>query len=461
MPIRFATILFVFAFTFAASAQQHPAVLMISIDGLRPDYVTHADEHQLRIPNLLRFIAEGTYAEGVRGVLPTVTYPSHTTLVTGVWPAVHGIVNNQIFDPEHRYDGAWYWYADQIRVPTLWDAAHAAGLVTASVSWPVTVDANSIDYNIPEYWRGTLAPDGGATEDRFMMNAVSRPVRDLAEMQQRLGPYMKGNETTIEGDRTRTKFSIDILSRHHPAFMTIHLSSLDEEEHLHAPFSPEADADLEAIDGLVGQLIAAARDANPNTVVVIVSDHGFAPVHTAVNLYLSFLQAGLITLGKPSASGAMPTVQSWIAEPWLGGGVAAIVMHDPTDTAAKERVKQLLDKLAADPANGIDRVLTAEEAKPLGGFPTATFLVTFKIGFYTAGGLTGPLVTSTPGRGTHGYSPDHPEMRASFFAMGPEVSRGRDVGVIDMRQIAPTVAQFLGIAFPSAEGTPLSDARVP
>jgi predicted AlkP superfamily pyrophosphatase or phosphodiesterase len=456
MKLRPAVLCLMFLSVLSGFSQTHHPVLMISIDGMRPDYVTHAEEHGLRIPNLRRFVAEGTYATGVRGVYPTVTYPSHTTLVTGVWPAEHGILNNQVFDPEHRFDGEWYWYADEIKVPTLWDAAHSAGLRTASVSWPVTVGSKTIDYDLPEYWRGTLAPDGGSAGDRLMMDAVSRPGGELKEMESRLGPYMKGNETTIEGDNTRTSFAVDILKRHHPDFMTVHLSSLDEEEHLHGPFSAEANADLEALDGLVGKLSAAARESNPDTTVIIVSDHGFAPIHDAVNLYIPFLQAGLITVGKTQPGSALPAVQSWTAEPWLAGGMAAIILKNPEDTAVRMQVKQLLEKLAADPANGIDRILENDAIRQIGGFPAATFLVTFRIGFYTGAGLTGSLLTPTSGRGTHGYPPDDPEMRSSFFALGPAVARRGDLGVIDMRQIAPTVANLLGVALPTAHGKALT-----
>src|SRR5713226_10343079 len=70
----------------AAQEKVAPILVMISIDGLRPDYITAADAHGAKVPNLRRFLKEGTYAEGVVGVVPTVTYPSHTTLVTGVWP---------------------------------------------------------------------------------------------------------------------------------------------------------------------------------------------------------------------------------------------------------------------------------------------------------------------------------------------------------------------------------------
>ena len=118
---------------------------MISIDGLKPEYITQADAHGMKIPYLRTLVRNGTYAEGVVGIWPTITYPSHTTLITGVWPAEHGIYNNVEFDPEQQFGGAWNWYAAQIHVPTLWQAAHQAGLRTASVGWPVSVNAEGVD----------------------------------------------------------------------------------------------------------------------------------------------------------------------------------------------------------------------------------------------------------------------------------------------------------------------------
>src|ERR1700761_6516259 len=82
---------------FAQPAQR--GLMMISIDGMKPDYVTHADEHGLKIPHLRKLLADGAHADGVRGVLPTVPYPSHTTLITGVYPSKHGIYNNVAFNP--------------------------------------------------------------------------------------------------------------------------------------------------------------------------------------------------------------------------------------------------------------------------------------------------------------------------------------------------------------------------
>ena len=206
--MRPAILLFLAASAAASAQTPHHPVLLISIDGMRPDYVTQADVHHLRIPTLRRMLAQGAYAEGVQGVFPTVTYPSHTTLVTGVAPALHGIVNNQLFDPERHFSGAWFWYAPDIKVPTLYTAAHAAGLTTAAVSWPVTADSPAIDFLIPEYWRTASSADAFNPDDRRLMDALSRPSGEVARIETRTAtPYMRGNETTIEGDEIRTRYS--------------------------------------------------------------------------------------------------------------------------------------------------------------------------------------------------------------------------------------------------------------
>ncbi len=197
------------------------------------------------------------------GCGPPVTYPSHTTLLTGVSPAEHGIYNNLVFDPQRTFSGAWNWYAPQIRVPTLWQVAHDAGLRTASVGWPVSAGTTDVDWLIPEYWR-TSPSQSLNPSDRELMAALSRPDTMLDQMQRELGPYMMGNDTSRNGDEIKTRYALDILRKQKPAFMTIHLSSLDEEEHEHGPFSREANQDLEAIDAMVSQLADAARANDPS-----------------------------------------------------------------------------------------------------------------------------------------------------------------------------------------------------
>ncbi len=84
-------------------------VLLVSIDGLRPGDVIEADQRGLKIPTLRGLEGAGAYADGVVNVTPTVTYPNHTTLITGVAPRTHRIANNTVFDPLGRNEEGWYW----------------------------------------------------------------------------------------------------------------------------------------------------------------------------------------------------------------------------------------------------------------------------------------------------------------------------------------------------------------
>lgn len=433
----------------AANPTLAASVLMISVDGLKPEYVLQADAHGLKIPFLRGLLREGTYARGVTGVWPTVTYPSHTTLLTGLSPAEHGIYNNLEFDPKHQFAEAWYWYAQQIRVPTLWQAAHEAGLSTASVGWPVSVGATDVDYLIPEYWRIFRPTAVLNPSDADLIAALSRPEGMLQKMQKRLGPFMLGNDPSPPGDEIKTRFALDILRSQKPKFMTIHLSSLDEQQHLHGPFSAEVDRDLEVIDGQLAQLFAASRANDPDAIALVVSDHGFVPITHQVNLMPAFLHADLI-----------PSDGAWKAQPWGAGGMAAVMLNQPGDQRTASRVRELLQSLQSDPRNGIAEILERDAIQQRGAFPGASFLVVMKLGYHVINDATSALVSGVSGApGSHGFSPEYPEMRAAFLIAGTGIAQHRDLGVIDMRQIAPTVALLLNVRLPSATFAPLAISR--
>ena len=427
----------------SAAAQQPvqtPLLLMISIDGLRPDYVTAADAHGAKIPNLRRFLTDGAFAQGVVGVIPTVTYPSHTTLITGVSPATHGIFGNTVFDPLGQNQSGWYWYSEDIRVPTLWDAAARAGLSTASVQWPVSVGAR-VTWNIPEFWRA------GTPDDAKLLRAVSTPGL-LAELEPELGPYPRA--LTVESDEERTRYAVRILEKKRPNLMTLHLIALDHVQHVKGAFTAETFAVLERLDVLVGTLRATAETVAPGGAhVAIVSDHGFGKTAMQLNLHGEFRRAGLLTVG------AQGKVTDWKAMPWTAGGAIAVMLKDPGDAATLVEVRALLDRLSADPANGIDRVLDAAALRARGGFPTAAFLVGLKPDWHAGSSLNGPLVGKATVAGTHGHLPDLPDLHASFFVVGPGVPAGRALGLIDMRDIATTLARRLNLSLPAAEGKEL------
>jgi len=425
----------------AALAQGKPAPLLvvISVDGLRPDYVTAANVHGAKVPNLRKFMTDGAYADGVVGVVPTVTYPSHTTLVTGVWPAKHGIWANTTFDPlEKNYQG-WYWYAEDIRVPTLWDAARQADRTTASIQWPVTVGA-SITWNIPEFWRA------GTPEDARLIHAVSTKGL-LDEAGAEIGPFRGGIDTSSEGDVVRGRYAAWILERKQPGLLTLHLTALDHIEHETGPFSEESVAVLEQLDTVIGKVWEAAERIAPGRAyVAVVSDHGFTNYDQQLNLLSAFREAKLFTTNEKG------NITDWRAMPWETGGSAAIVLKDPHDQAALGEVRDLLAKLAADRANGIDRVLEAEELHKRGGYPDASFFVSLKPGWRTGAALTGPFLAKVKPGGTHGELPDLPDLRAAFFLVGPGVPAGKNLGLIDMRDVAPTLAKEAGLTLPTADG---------
>jgi predicted AlkP superfamily pyrophosphatase or phosphodiesterase len=431
-----------------ASAQDKtpPALVMVSVDGMKPEYVTQAEQHGARVPNLRQMMKEGAYAEGVQGVVPTVTYPSHTTLVTGVWPAKHGILANTLFDPLDKGKQAWYWYAEDIKVPTLWDVAREAGRTTASVQWPVTVGAK-ITWDIPEVWRA------GDENDLKLIHAVSTPGL-MEEMKKDVGEYRGGIDAAIEADEVRTRYAVWILMAKKPSLLLLHLLALDHIEHETGPFSPEAIAVLEREDAAIGYLRSAAEHAFLARPVVfaVVSDHGFVKVEKQVNFGPAFVQAGLITLDKKEK------VTDWKAFPWATGGSAAIVLKDPKDQAVAAQVRELLAKLASDPpngtgnGNGIDRVLEADELHKRGGYPPASFFVGLKPGWKNGYVLTGPIVQNVKLSGTHGALNDLPELRSSFFVVGEGVPKNKNLGVIDIRDIAPTLAGLVGLQMKSADG---------
>ena len=426
----------------AQGQQQPPLVVMISVDGLRPDYITAADAHGAKVPNLRRMMKEGTYADGVTGVVPTVTYPSHTTLVTGVWPAKHGIYGNAVFDPLQKNYQGWYWYAEDIRVPTLWDAAAQAGRKTASIQWPVTVGAH-ITWDIPEFWRANTE------DDAKLLRAVSTPGL-LLEGEKEVAPYPMGIDATVPGDEIRGRYAEWMLEKKHPDLMTLHLIALDHIEHETGPFSPESISVLESLDAVIGKVRETAERAAPGRAyVAVVSDHGFAKTDAQLNLFPVFAQAKLFTVDEKGK------ITDWKAMPWVTGGSAAIMLKDAGDTTTLAQVRELLAKLAADPANGIDRVLNAEELHQRGGYPTASFFVSLKPGWRTGSTLEGPVVSKTKPGGTHGELPDLPDLRAAFFIEGPGVPAGRSLGIIDMRDVAPTLAHLAHLSLPSADGKAL------
>ncbi len=436
--------LFLAAVLSATPAMAEP-VLLISIDGLRPGDVIEAQQRGLKIPNLRKFVTEGAYATGVVGVLPTVTYPSHVTLLTGASPARHGVVSNTTFDPKQINHGGWYWYASDIRVPTLWSEASAAGKTVGNVHWPVSVGAAGVTWNLPQIWRT------GHADDAKLLTALATPGL-VAELERATGEtYAQGIDESIAGDENRGRFAVKLIETHKPDFVTAYLTALDHEQHAEGPGTAKAHEVLERIDAVVGTLVAAELAAHPDAAIAVVSDHGFETVGRETNFFRAFIDAGLIRLDDKGA------VAGWDAMPRTDGGSVAIVLARD-DRALEARVRDLLAKLKADPANGIAAVADRTEIARMGGNPEAAFFINLAPDAIAAGfgGASAPLRGTPKSKGAHGYFPTAKNLRSTFLIMGRGVPEGRSLGEIDMRSIAPTIATLLEIKLPGAEVSPLA-----
>ena len=176
-----------FADKFAQSAQSTSAkpvqhVIVISIDGMKPESYTEPDAHGLKIPTLRQIVRDGASSDGVQPVMPTVTYPSHTTMVTGVNPGTHGIVTNPAWDPFGQNYNGYRWYEEDIRVPTLWQLARQHGLHTALIHWPVTVGAQA-DIIVPEIWRANIPGGSEASARTFHARHSRRGLQGISRFQ--------------------------------------------------------------------------------------------------------------------------------------------------------------------------------------------------------------------------------------------------------------------------------------
>jgi len=432
--------------TIAPRTDSH--VIMISIDGLVPEYYTSPAQIGLKVPNLTRMKLGGAYAEGVEGVYPSVTYPAHTTLVTGVRPATHGIIHNRIFEaPPDPQTKAWYWFSKELKSETLWTLAKRAGLVTGAVGWPVTVGAE-IDYLVPEIWdpaEPTPTPKRAAE-----FSTPGLLAKALAD-----GLASDGDKST---DERRTALSEFIITSYKPNLMLIHLVDLDSAHHKYGPRSPQAKEVTEREDQYIGRIVEATRKAGifEKTTFFIVSDHGFAEVEKRFNPNVLLVKEKLITLG---ASG-VPT--DWKAAAWPAGGSCAIVLKDPGDKETAARVEKLFTDLSARGNSPINRVLNQAQLKKLGAIPGAVLMLDAAPGYVFEGAFAGPDVRSSGDyRGTHGQLPSRAEMRSSLIIYGAGARVGARASLTKMIDIAPTGAGLLNLIFPTAEGTPVMELVKP
>ena len=418
-------------------------VVLISVDGLRPEFYL---EERWPAPMIRRMAREGAHAERVRGVTPTVTYPSHTTLVTGALPARHGITHNRPFEAGGP-SGAWNVESERIRVPTLWDAVAEQGGTSAGVSWPVSVGAR-IDWNIPEFWSvsGTEGALTGAAAHTAALRSRVTPAGLLEEIEARtLGafpPFYWGRNRSRED--AVGAMAGHLIETYRPTLLVVHLNQTDYHQHAFGREHPEVELAVAAVDRAIARMAEAAERAGilDRTAFVISGDHGFVDVDTRLSPNVWLVEAGL--------HGPGPGRGEWRAAFHPAGGSAFLRLRDPGDEAAVAEVRRVLSQLPAD-TRSLFRVVEREELAALGADPESPLALAAVPGVTIDGETSGPARGPATG-GSHGYFPDVPEVATGFIAWGAGVAAGRTVPVMSLQDVAPVVAALLGLEFSPPDG---------
>ncbi len=409
-------------------------VILVSIDALRPAFY---EDDTWPAPTLQQLAGEGAVARSVRSVFPALTYPAHTTLVTGALPARHGVTHNRPFEPGGA-SGRWHWCADAIDAPTLWEAVAAAGGTCAAVGWPTTVGA-ALDWNVPDVW----SPDR-KDESVPEIRAHTTPPGLFEELEREATGALRPDNFalgTLARDDRIGDMAAYLFERHRPTLLLVHLVGTDHLQHENGGTNPKIRRAVAVADRAVGKLLEVAErvGARGRTAVVVTGDHGTTDVHTRLEPNVWLAGAGLLEEDG-----------EWRALFQASGGSAFLRVRDPGDDGAASGVRETIGRIGAGP-RGLFRVVEREELDALGADPAAAFALAGEPGVVFGEDRSGPPLRAAAGAG-HGHHPDLEVMRTGLVAAGAGVRRRGTVPLLRLTDVAPLVAALLGVDFDAPDG---------
>lgn len=450
LSLRSLTAFLLLVSSFAVQAQDNAAiparertVVLISIDGM-PAWLW-ADP-TLPVPNLRRLAREGAVGERMTVSNPSITWINHTTLVTGVTPQKHGVLFNGLLvrqpAPLPPIVEPWRDKAELVRVPTVYDVAHQSGLTTAQVDWVAILNSGTVNWEFLE-----IPKAGGVIERELVEKGVVTS--------QEISGFGKGKNIAWR-DMIWTEAACHIMRTHKPNLLLFHLLTTDAINHANGPGSQASHTAFAYVDRLVGDLLKAIQEAGlkDRATVLIATDHGFKKVSKIVYPNVVLRKAGMIQIDKEQVSSTDAYVMAQ-------GGMAFVYV---TDRARREVLLPQLRELFTA-AEGVDRVIDGNEGPSL-GMPTPSEnqgmgdLVLFaKAGYAFQGKYDGeePVAVSTNYLGTHGYPNSDPELDGAFIAWGYGIKPGTRVPRVSNLDVAPTLAELLGVKLPNVEGKVLRE----
>lgn len=432
----FAVILFCLGWLSDAVADNSKYVILITIDGMHAGMVT---DPEMPSPYLKMMKREGLFVDKVKGVPPTATYPSHTSIVTGALPVHHRIFYNSPF-VFNKDSVVSYWYADSIKAPTIWQAAKESGLTTASLFWPVSTKSRWIDYNIPEYWSVKRV----ANQLDFI-KPVCTPSGILDELEQnavgRLD-HLTFGAGSINRDARTAYMANYIMNKYHPNLMTIHLITTDYAQHATGMQSERTRMAVASVDHAIGLIVENLKLAHrmDSTTVIVCGDHGFSDISQAIAPNVWLTRAGLLS-EKPGGD--------WKACFHGNGSVMFLYLRDSNDKETLQKVERIIQNLPVE-TRRLFRVVSQEELTAMGGDPKVALALEPIAGISVSTNRTGADVLVKKG-GSHGYfSGIDP---TCFMVYGCNVpDKGKELQTMKQIDIAPYVMHLLGVDYKFVDG---------
>lgn len=416
-----------------AKLQKDRTVIVISLDGF-PAYAL--DDPRLPIPTLRKLAREGTVAASMRPVNPTVTWPNHTAMVTGVDTSEHHVVYNGLLtysDPTVQPSiEPWRDKDVLVHAPTIYDIAYQAGLTTAQVDWVAVYGAKTFTWQFPEL------PDPNGAIEREMIAEETVTAEQLRTFEASSQAWQ---------DEMWTAAAEKILEKHKPNLLLFHLLTLDDTNHEYGPMSPASFTAMAFVDAKVKQILDVLQRTgrSRNATLLIVSDHGFQTIKHKIHPNVLLRDKGFLRGASSQLKG-----DAWVQ---AEGGTAMVYATN------SDRRAELVPKLRRlfTGAEGVDRVYGIEDFRQL-GLPTramsdqAPDLVLAATPDYAFSNESeGSFVTQVSG-GTHGYLNTDPKMQAIFIAWGAGIPSGIHLDSISNLDVAPTIAVLLGLEMKQVKG---------
>ena len=400
------------------------------------------------LPHFRELLKKASICRNVETVYPSVTYPCHTSIVTGNYPNRHGVVSNTLLQPG-RESPDWYWHRRHVKGTTLYDEAKKAGMSTAALLWPVTAKAK-IDYHMPEIFANR------PWQNKIPVSLLNGSIGYQLAMHKRFG-HLRDGLAQPQLDDFVTESVVHTIKTEKPNLMLVHLVDLDSQRHHHGFSSSEAHDAIRRHDVRLGKIVAALKDSGiyDSATIIALGDHSALDHTKVVKLNVLFKESGLIQLNKNGK------VKDWKAYCKSNDGSAYIYLKDQDDVRTKERVKALLHSLTMDEKNGVEFVLEEEEGVRSGADEQAAFMIEACRGYYFTEHLDGQyidLITAEDverGKYTHashGYSTDKEQYNTVFIATGKGIKPNVDIEAMKLIDEGPTFAHLLGLSLGQTDG---------